>query len=244
MEKDLSFITTPPIAHCGLHNDTIPENSLPAFENAVKHGYAIELDVSPTLDGVAVTHYQTVIKTHKIVELSSLKESELAEQKIINTSHHIPTLSEVFSLVNGKTPIFIDIKQFKKKTGLFEGRLLNLIRNYKGQVAVMAFNPYVIKWFKENAPDIPRGLLTTIWKKNMLGCPKSAFVRYALSNNILYKKGDADFLSINIDDIPTKLPSKFDNLPILGWTIDSQQYYEEKKRYVDNIIFENFLPKK
>ncbi|MBR4270453.1 MAG: glycerophosphodiester phosphodiesterase [Clostridia bacterium] len=242
MEKDLSFLTSKFIAHCGLHNETIPENSLPAFENAVKHGYAIELDVSPTLDGVAVTHYQTVIKTHKIVELTSLKESELANQKIINTPHHIPSLSEVFSLVNGKTPIFIDIKQSKKKVGIFEERLLNLIKNYKGQVAVMAFNPYVVKWFKENAPDIPRGLLTTIWRKNMLGCPNSALVRNLLSHNTLYKKGDADFLSINIDDLPAKLPSKFDNLPILGWTVDSKQCYEEKKQYVDNIIFENFLP--
>ena len=34
-----------PYAHRGLWSDTVPENSLAAFELAVKAGFAIELDV-------------------------------------------------------------------------------------------------------------------------------------------------------------------------------------------------------
>ena len=33
------------IAHRGLHNEIFPENSLSAFQNALKHNFSIELDV-------------------------------------------------------------------------------------------------------------------------------------------------------------------------------------------------------
>ena len=40
-----SWLCTKPIAHRGYHNAAIPENSLAAFENAAKNGYAAELDI-------------------------------------------------------------------------------------------------------------------------------------------------------------------------------------------------------
>ena len=45
METKTSWVLKNPIAHRGLHNFEFPENSLPAFENAVAHGFAVELDV-------------------------------------------------------------------------------------------------------------------------------------------------------------------------------------------------------
>ena len=42
------------IAHRGYHTDTISENTLNAFQNAIDHGFNIELDVQPTSDNVGV----------------------------------------------------------------------------------------------------------------------------------------------------------------------------------------------
>ena len=37
--------------------ETLPENTLGAFENAVKHGYGIEFDVWRTNDGQLIVHH-------------------------------------------------------------------------------------------------------------------------------------------------------------------------------------------
>ena len=42
------------IAHRGLHSDTMPENSLVAFDDACNLGCAIELDVRLSKDGEVV----------------------------------------------------------------------------------------------------------------------------------------------------------------------------------------------
>ena len=43
--KNLNFLKSNLIAHRGLHNKSIPENSIEAFKNAIKYNYIIELDV-------------------------------------------------------------------------------------------------------------------------------------------------------------------------------------------------------
>ena len=57
--KDIfdSWITKTPIAHRGLHNKDIPENSLSAFKNAIEHGYAIEIDLQITKDNKIIVFH-------------------------------------------------------------------------------------------------------------------------------------------------------------------------------------------
>ncbi|NRA88690.1 MAG: hypothetical protein HRU28_15175 [Rhizobiales bacterium] len=55
----LSFITRLPIAHRGLHNadENIVENSKGSVLAAIKHGYAIEIDVQLTKDNQAIVFH-------------------------------------------------------------------------------------------------------------------------------------------------------------------------------------------
>ena len=46
-----SFVCNTPIAHRGLHEKGVPENSRAAFTRAIEEGYAIETDVRRTKDG-------------------------------------------------------------------------------------------------------------------------------------------------------------------------------------------------
>ena len=43
--KDGEWMKTWSFAHRGLHNERMPENSMDAFQSAIEHGYAIEVDV-------------------------------------------------------------------------------------------------------------------------------------------------------------------------------------------------------
>ena len=58
-----SWLVNKYIAHRGLHDSTHPENSLSAFQNAIKYDYAIELDVHQIEDGtVVVFHDETLMR--------------------------------------------------------------------------------------------------------------------------------------------------------------------------------------
>ena len=51
-------------AHRGLHDETLPENSMGAFRAALEAGYGIELDVHLTADGnLAVIHDSSLQRT-------------------------------------------------------------------------------------------------------------------------------------------------------------------------------------
>ena len=56
MNKD-HWLLARPIAHRGLHNDEIPENSLTAFDRAIEAGYPIETDVRIIDDGSVIVFH-------------------------------------------------------------------------------------------------------------------------------------------------------------------------------------------
>ena len=57
-------LTSHAYAHRGLYDNArgVPENSLPAFERAVRAGYGIELDVRETRDHVLVVHHDETLE--------------------------------------------------------------------------------------------------------------------------------------------------------------------------------------
>ena len=107
-----SWVVERCIAHRGLHNNNFPENSLGAFENAIKNSYPIELDVHLIADGtLAVFHDDTLARVcGKDGYVKNLTKSELKNYKLLGTEYCIPTLDEVLNLVNGQVPLLIEIK--------------------------------------------------------------------------------------------------------------------------------------
>ena len=51
-----------PVAHRGLHDDELPENSMPAFAAAIEHGFNIEIDVHLSSDGHLVVFHDDNLK--------------------------------------------------------------------------------------------------------------------------------------------------------------------------------------
>ena len=235
-----SWLINKYIAHRGFHNDTIPENSLKAFENAIENGYAIELDVQQLKDEtIVVFHDETLSRmTGKDGYLSNLTLSEVKEINLLKSEEKIPTFEEVLKFVNGRTPLLIEIKN-SGKVGKFEKNILTLLENYKGEFAIQSFNPYVLKWFKENAPDVLRGQLSCYFKKDKL----SFYKKFLLKRLALNKMSDPDFISYDASKLPNMWVRRYAALPLLGWTVRSQKDYLKVIKYCDNIIFEGFEPK-
>lgn len=229
------------IAHRGLHNKENPENSLGAFQNAINKGYPIELDVHLLKDGnIAVFHDNSLSRiTGKDGYISNLTKEDLKDYNLFGSQYTIPTFDEVLELVNGKTPILIEIKN-EGKVGELEQKLLSKLRTYNGKFAIQSFNPYVLEWFKKNAPEVLRGQLSGYFKGNDLSFIK----KFALKRMMLNKKvSSPNFIAYESKKLPNRFVRKYKKLPVLAWTVKTQEEYLRVIKYCDNIIFENFEPK-
>ena len=241
MDLFKTWIVETPIAHRGFHDKNNPENSISAFKNAIAHGYAIELDVQMLSDGtVVVFHDESLSRmTGNDGYLQFLTKEDLPMLKLKDSKETIPTLEETLKAINGKTPIIIEIKNNSQVREL-EQKVIEIIDGYKGEVAIASFNPIVLAYFKQHAPNILRGQLAG-YLKNI----KMKFVtRWALKRMILAKKvACADFIMYEAKTLPNRFVKRFKKLPLLAWTIKSQEEYIKVVKYCDNVIFEGFEPK-
>ena len=229
------------IAHRGLHNDEFPENSLGAFQNAVDNGYPIELDVHLISDGTLVVFHDDVLArvTGKDGYVNNLTKDTLGDYKLLGTDYSIPTFEEVLKLVNGQVPLLIEIKN-NGKVGDLETTLLKVLNEYKGEFAIESFNPYVLEWFKKNAPNIVRGQLAGYFKGEKLSFVK----KFALKRMLLNKKvACPNFIAYESKVLPNRFVKKYKQLPLIAWTVRNQEEYMKVVKYCDNVIFENFEPK-
>ena len=237
-----SWLVNKYIAHRGFHDETAPENSLKAFKNAIEHDYSIELDVHPLEDGTPIVFHDETLKrlTGEDGYITKVKNvEELKKFNLLNTKEKIPTLQEALDLINGQTPVFIEIKD-QNINSTFEKNIYEVVKNYKGEFAVMSFNPYSLKWFKQNAPEIIRGQLSCLFKNEKL----SFFKKFALKRMFLNKTvSQPQFIAYKYDEVPNKYIKKYKDLPLLVWCVPSQQEYMKVAKHCDNIFFENFEPR-
>ena len=86
-------------AHRGLYqkDQTIPENSLPAFAAAREHGYGVELDVQLSKDGDVVVFHDDDLKRVCGVEarVDALTTQELFALRLFASDERMPLFVEV-----------------------------------------------------------------------------------------------------------------------------------------------------
>ncbi len=226
------------IAHRGLHSEGIPENSLLAFEEATKYGFAIELDVRILKDGNIVAFHDDNLKRmcDKCANLSDLSIEDLGDITLKGSNEHIPLLQEVLDLVDNKVPIMIELKP-EKDCKVFAQKVYEILKKYKGRYAVKSFDPRPLIWFRKNAPKVPRGMLSSDFKNIYVPWFKKVLVK----NLFLYSSVKPNFISYDYRALPNKLVSS-KKVPVLAWTIRSKMQEERALQYASTVIFENYIP--
>jgi len=63
-----------------------------------------------------------------------------------------------------------------------------------------------------------------------------------LKKEKLNKKIEPDFIAYRWNNLPNRFVKKNKNIPVIAWTIRSQEEYLKIVKYADNIIFEGFEP--
>ena len=259
MERELTVVPLgeeffgSPIAHRGLHDcDGVfgtgrAENSFAAFEAAIERGYGIEIDVQLSADGVPVVfHDRSLKRLFKINKLVSDLPIDKLKQLLLTNRETIPTFDEFLEFISGKVPVLVELKDqntfFDKNTVGIEDLIARSLRIYEGPVAVMSFNPYLVKKFGFKLPQIPRGLVTEAFKRSdwpELGKKKLKWLR-SLSGVL---ETASSFISHDHLDLRSKYISQIPtSTRIFSWTIRDKRELALALKRSDNVTFEGFIP--
>ncbi len=243
IRQEYKWLTDTYVAHRGLFDNVdVPENSLPAFVKARENNFGIELDVQMTKDGVLVVFHDDSLKrmTGKDGLLVDHTFEQLRQLRLLDTNCTIPTFEEFLQAAGGVN-LVVEIKTHKN-IGPLEQKVVDALSHYQGNYCIESFNPFIVRWFRVNAPHIVRGQLSTDyqsakmagWKKRLL--KKLAFSKWNGSQFIAY---DAECIT------KVKAVKRFaKRIPILCWTIKSQQQLDKLSNHFDNIIFDSFVPER
>jgi glycerophosphoryl diester phosphodiesterase len=234
---DVSWITANPIAHRGFHdmNKERWENTLAAFRAAVERGYSIECDVHVTADGTPVVFHDDELKrlTGQDGKVWQRTAGELSVLSVGGTQERVPTLAETLSAVDGAVPIVIELKGIPgHDAGLVDG-VLECLRGYRGQVALMSFDHWILRELGQKAGDFPIGLTA----EGQTGSELEAHFSM-LGHRI-------SFVSYSVTHLPNAFVSFVRerlSMPVITWTVRNQADAEKSYRYADQITFEGFAP--
>ena len=234
---NINFLKNNLIAHRGLHNKDIPENSMLSFTKAIDNNYIIELDVHLLKDGNVVVFHDDNLKRMTGIDkkIKNTTYEEIKDLLLINSNEHIPLLIEILNLVRGRVPLLIELK-YDTKIGLLEDKVIDILKNYQGLYAIQSFNPLSLIYIKKKCPEIPRGILVSKFKKEKLGILKKIILRNMLLNFII----KPDFISVNYNYLSNKKVQKYKNSKlILTWTIRNKEEIDKYASLCDNFIVEN-----
>ena len=228
-------------AHRGLHtaDKSVPENSLAAFRRAAEKGYGVELDVQLSKDGqVMVFHDDDLFRmTGKEGKIWDFDTEELQTLRLLGTEEKIPLFTEVLEVLQeGPGPLIVEVKTGPRNDELCE-KTYEILGQYPGVWCMESFNPFIVDWFRKNAPEVVRGQLITD-KASYKGYP--GFLQTFLSKAGFSVLNQPHFIAFNLDaPLPQKVLKMHEKgLLLFGWT-PRKPGSEDR---ADGLIFELYEP--
>jgi glycerophosphoryl diester phosphodiesterase len=223
-----SWLLRTPIAHRGLHDLAArrPENSLAAFDHSCALGFPIELDVRMTSDGEVVAFHDRWLRrlTGAPGRVEDRSAAELAALRVLGTGERVPLLRDVLALVAGRVPLLVELKSSVPRPPL-ERAVLDALDGYAGDVAIQSFRRHALRELERHDAPFAVGHL---WHRR----PRSG-------------GGTAPaFYGCHVDGAPSRAirRRREAGAVVLAWTVRSEEQAAEALRFVDNYIFEGFVP--
>jgi len=239
-----------PITHRALHDRKAGrvENSLKSIQAALDADYGIEIDVQLTSDGHAMVFHDDLLDrlTAETGPVRARTRAELETIPLTDDGGTIPSLETVLALVAGKVPLLIEIKDqdggMGTNVGTLEKATCAALEGYKGDVALMSFNPHAVAACAEHAPHISRGITTSSYEAIFWPEVPEA-TRVTLRDIPDYDRTGSCFISHESTDLdrPRVAELKAQGAHIFTWTIRSAKEETEARRIVDNVTFEGYM---
>ena len=239
-----------PLAHRTLHDvrDGRPENSIAGAQAAIEQGYGIEIDLQLSADGVPMVFHDEVLNrlTPQVGRFNTLSAADLGELRLTYGTEPVPTLEAFLSVVAGRVPLLIELKDQDGALGDaesgMEAAVCDCLKGYDGPVALMSFNPHMIARCAEHGPGIPRGLVTDPMEAaDWPGVPDARCAELRGMPDL--DRVGASFISHNVADLSSDpvAHARTSGRDILCWTVRSAKQERTAREYADNITFEGYL---
>lgn len=235
--NDLAWLTAQPIAHRGYHdmNHQIWENTLSAFSRAVDAGFAIECDLQFASNSVPVVFHDDDLQ--RLCKLSGdVREKtsgELGLMSIGGTADKVPSLKQLLKLVDGKVPLVLELKGRKGDDDGFAETVIETLEGYKGPVALMSFDVWLLKDLKDLGCPYPVGLTAE-------GMNPETFFAHDEAMQL-----GLDFISYCNAHLPNSFitAQRQRHIPIITWTVRDEAAARHTYAHADQITFEGFDPR-
>jgi len=240
---DVSWLFETPIAHRGLHNKQIIENSREAFMHSIEKSFPIEVDIHLCQRGELVVYHDDTLRRifNLNVKTKELNPDFLTYLKYPGVKSSIMSFGECLELVAGNVPLLIEVKSSRNDRKKISETLQLQLQNYKGRYAFQSFDPILLKEIRALNPDVPIGWLCCNWWQQEIKFLDKVYLNYFGP----YSSRKINFLSVEKNLLAKntmKFLRKYFNIPMLSWTIKGQKEHQAVAKYCDNIIFEGFLP--
>jgi glycerophosphoryl diester phosphodiesterase len=238
-----------PIAHRALHDRAAgrPENSRAAVRAAVAAGYGIEIDIQPSADMVPMVFHDYDLRRLTGVpgRIRGRSAAALGRLRLLGAEEGIPTLAEILTLVGGRVPLLVEIKDqdgaMGEVVGALEDAVARALLGYAGPVALMSFNPNSVEALARFVPQLPRGLTTSAFRPEDWPL-LPARVRDRLREIPDMERTGASFISHEAADLPRARVAEIRAAghAVLCWTVRSAEAEAEARRFAQNVTFEGY----
>jgi glycerophosphoryl diester phosphodiesterase len=200
-----------------------PENTLPAFEAAIRSGAdGVELDVQYSSDGhLVVIHDLTLealtngtgrVTAHPLAALRVLDAGSHFGPEFAGT--RIPLLNEVLDLVRGKLLVNVELKVPDRGSAGLGAEVVKTVRAHgmADQVVISSFNPFELRKAKTVGPEIECALLVA---HDLPG-----WMRWGVTRR--YSRADGVHPESVMVDMAYAAWARNAHLPLRVWTVDDE----------------------
>lgn len=214
------------IAHRGLHNKEFTENGLKAFQNAIEHGLAFELDIHLTKDGELIVCHDSELKrtTGKEGIIEDLTLKEIKENYRLLDGEEVPTFQEVLDLNKERSVIVTELKSYKGNFSPLAKAAKKILKQVKDpkKIVMISFDPRALL------------LMGHRYQRQLLICQDHDWT-WRLRHF---------YDSVDIDQVMVKRSSvqkyrKHGHI-VNVWTITSPEQLADVSKFADQITFQDF----
>ena len=231
----VGWIAGTTFAHRGLHGADAAENSPGAFVAAIARGLGIECDIQRSADGQAMVFHDWELDrlTGESGAVAGRSAAELGTIRLGRTADTIPTLPQLLDTIAGRVPLLIEVKSKRQmQVAPICQAVRGALQGYRGDHAVMSFDPRVSRWFAEHSPQTVRGLVVTEEDDpGLVG---------ALRRHLWLWHARPDFLAYDIGNLPSSFAAaqRRRGMPVATWTVRSAELLERAAIHADAPIAE------
>lgn len=224
-------------------NLEVPENSMPAFEEALKHDMGIFTNAMLTSDNEVVLIDRESVFTlfGTKVDIEALTLAEVMELRLLDTDFKILTLKELFDLVQGRVPVYIRIENYKKHCpSTVLGAIGAEYDKYEGEVIFDTSCESLLHARMMHRPDMIFGKLLPSRKTGNGNSLIRDFVKRNLLTNMMTSP---DFISCRYSDrtaFGLNLCRNIYGIPVFYWHIRSAEQFDNAVDDGAGVVVSNY----